>query len=313
MRMKKMLALLSAMCIMGSLAACGDTSSKAAETSKKEESSAAETTKETTTEKQEETTTTEATTATDAPLPTPADGAITFDNASLYTAHAGDDSGAAKCNIDVVDLDGDKKLRVQVLDKNEKGEYLIPKIIFDLPALLGQGNVSKIGKISADMTCKALDVFVNEEGAKLPVVANFLGTFGSTLAMDKKKDDEGNLIQSNWAQTDFEFSDWEKATHSWHFEAEYPIKKLPINNYSDDEGVNLLIMRWGQTNQVDFYIDNLTFYDKDGNVMPIVYDAAANAVEVKQDTLADAVSPDKAEMPAETAASAEGDATTAAN
>ena len=292
MRMKKLFALLSAVCIMGSLAACGDSSSKAAEaSSQKEESSAADTT---TTSAPAETTTV-STTATDEPLPTPADGAITFDTASLYTAHAGDDSGAAELNLDIVDLDGDKKLRVQVLSKNDKGEYLIPKVIFDLPTLLGQGNVSKIGKISADFTCKALDVFINEEGDELPVIANFLGTFGSTLAMEKKKDGD-TLVQNNWAQTDFSFSDWDKATHSWHFEAEYPVKKLPINNYSDDEGTNLLIMRWGQTNQVDFYIDNLTFYDKDGNVMPIVFDAAAETVEVKTDTLSDAVSPDRLKM-----------------
>ncbi len=306
MRKNKLFAVLAALCMMGSLAACGDSSSKAAEASKSESSAAAkeESSEATTTAKQEETSAV-TTTTTEEPLPTPADGAITFDTASLYGAVVGDDSGAAKCNLDVVDLDGDKKLRIQVLDKDEKGNYNIPKIIFDLPTLLGQGNVSKIGKISADFTCKALDVFVNEEGAKLPCIGNFLGTFGSQLAQGKKKDDEGNFIQNDWNQTDFSFSDWEKATHSWHFEATYPIKKLPINNYSDDEGTSLLIMRWGQTNQVDFYIDNLTFYDKDGKVMPIVYDAAANTVEVKKDTLADAVSPDKAEIPADSGAAAD--------
>lgn len=287
MRTKKLIALLAAMAMTASLAACGGSSSTStgdSSSSKAEESSAAEAT--TTTSASTEATTTTSATTTEEPLPTPDDGAITFDTPSLYTAHAGDDSGAAQVNLDIVNLDGNNKLRVQVLDKNDKGEYNIPKIIFDLPTLLGQGNVSKIGKISADFTCKALGTWQNDDGSESLVVGNFLGTFGSTLAMEKGTDADGNLTQNTWGQTDFSFQDWENATHNWHFEATYPIKKLPVNNYSDDEGTNLLIMRWGQKNQVDFYIDNLTFYDKDGNVMPIVFDASAEALEVKSDSLA---------------------------
>ena len=36
-------------------------------------------------------------------------------------------------------------------------------------------------------------------------------------------------------------------------------------------------MRWGQKNDVDFYIDNITFYDKDGNSMPVLKSDAAGA------------------------------------
>lgn len=286
MRTKKILAMLSAIAMLGCLASCGGSSSSTADTSssKKEESSAADTT--TTAATAEAATTTTSATTTEEPLPTPDEGAITFDTASLYTAHAGDDSGAAQCNLDIVNLDGNNKLRVQVLDKNDKGEYNIPKIIFDLPTLLGAENVCKIGKISADMTCKALETWKNDDGSESLVVGNFIGTFGSTLAMEKGTDADGNLIQNTWSQTDFTFQDWENPTHNWHFEATYPIKNLPANNYSENgEGTNLLIMRWGQLNQVDFYIDNLTFYDKDGKVMPLVFDAAAATVEVKNDTL----------------------------
>ena len=285
MKMKNRI-LAAALCMTAALSACGGGSSAGDVTTTKAPETTAPVT---TTEK----TTTSATTTTEAPLPPAADGAITFDTASLYTAHAGDDTGAAKLNLDIVDLDGDKKLRVQVLDKNDKGEYNIPKVIFDLPALLGQENVHNIGKIAADMTCIARDVWHNDDGTDSLVVGNFLGTFGSTLSKEVLKDEEGNLIQTDWAQVDFSFQDWENPTHSWHHEAEYPIKKLPINNYSEDgEGTNLLIMRWAQKNQVDFYIDNLTFYDKEGKVMEIKYDAAGNTVEVKPDTM-------KIEKPAE--------------
>lgn len=303
MLFKKFLAVASALCIMGALSACGDSSSKPAESSKEESSQSAETTEATTAAPVEQTDA-PTTTTTEEPLPDPVDGAITFDTPSLYTASAGTDTGSAKVNLDVVDLNGDKKLRVQVLDKDDKGNYLIPKIIFDLPALLGAENVHNIGKISADLTCVARDVFINEEGAEMMCVGNFIGTFGSTLSAEKINDADGNLIQNNWAQNDFSFSEWESPVKSWHFDSEFPIKKLPINNYAENgEGTNLLIMRWGQPNQVDFYIDNLTFFDKDGNVMPLVFDAEGAKVEVKQDSTDAGAAP--ADTPAETTAPAD--------
>ena len=33
---------------------------------------------------------------------------------------------------------------------------------------------------------------------------------------------------------------------------------------------NFLIMRWGLSNEADLYLDNIIFYDEDGNSIPIV-------------------------------------------
>ena len=68
----------------------------------------------------------------------------------------------------------------------------------------------------------------------------------------------------------------------------------------------LQIMRWGMGNISDLYIDNLTFLDKDGKVMEIKYDAAANAVDVETDT----VKVDEAETPATTTTANEVDQVT---
>ncbi len=298
----------AALCLTAAMTACAGGSSSGGTTT----TAAPETTASTAKTTEAEKTTTSATTTTEAPLPTPADGAITFDTPSLYGVHAGNDEGAAKLNFDVVDLDGDKKLRVQVLDKDDKG-YLVPKIIFDLPALLGEDNVGKIGKITVDFSCIARDVWHNDDGTDSLVVGNFLGAVCGNLALDKGYDKDGNLIQNDWGQTktasEFAFQDWTNPTHSWHFEDEYPLSKLPANGYASKDvtyydkdgkeadiakGQTLFIMRWQQLNQVDLYIDNLTFYDKDGKVMEVLYDAAGNPAEVKQDTM-------KVEVPAEKA------------
>ncbi len=310
--MKKMLALLSVLCMMGAMTACGDDSSTTDSSSKKDDSSSAAST--TTTAETPATTTT----TTEAPKLEVDPNAITFDTASLYTAHCmaekNFENDESNCNLDVVDLDGDKKLRVQVLDK-DGDNYKVPKLVFNLPEILGLENVGNIGHISIDFTCVARETWKNEDGSESLVVGNFIGAIAGNIASEKKKDAEGNLVQNDWANhMEFNFNDWENPTQTWRAETDIPAL-LPQNGYAaNDEACTLVIMRWGQANQVDFYLDNITFYDKDGNSMPIVYDAAANAVEVKEDTAkVDAPTGGDSSAADETTTSAAETTTTAAN
>ncbi len=304
MKFKKALALLSALCIMGAVSACGDSSSTAADSSSKAADSKAEDSKAetTTTAATTEATTTSATTATTEAPPKPMDGAITFDTASLYTAEAVMDSGAAPIEFAVVNLDGDQKLRVRVkkAEGKEDKDYDVPKVKFDLAALLGEENVGKIGHISVDLTFAARSPFTFEDGSQGYVVGWMGGALGGNIAAGKGYDKEGNLIQNDWANHhEYSFEDWQNSYHTWREETDIPAL-LPANGYAskettyyDKDGAevdiahdqNLFIMRWGTAINADIYIDNLTFLDKDGKPMEIKYDAAANTVDVETDTV----------------------------
>lgn len=270
MKIKKSLALLSALTLMCAFTACGDEGGK--------ESSESTTTSTTTTT----TTSTTTTTTTTAPAKLEVDpNAITFDTASLYTGHCMAESNftndEAECELSIEELDGDKKLRVQVLGKNEDGDYKVPKIVFNLAELIGAENTGEIGQISVDFTCKAEGVWVNDDGTESKVVGNFLGAIAGNIAEEKGVDADGITTQNTWA-THYEFSlnDWENDQQTWRVDAKVPAL-LAVNGYADNyEGATLVIMRWGQANQVDFYIDNITIYDKNGKSMPIIYDADAN-------------------------------------
>ncbi len=293
MKLKKMLAMLSAVAMLGVLGSCGkDTadSSSAAETSVPE-TTAAETSEESSEEES----------SVSDPLPRdvgPVDAnAITFDDDDMCTAHQmGDGNDECDIELSIVDLDGDKKLKLHPLKADTDAEYGVVKLVFNLPQMLGLENVGNIGKISVDFTCIANGTWINDDGSESLVVGNFLGTVGGSIASEKGYDEEDNLIQNTWAQTDFSYQDWEHSEGSWRCETVIPFKNLPANGYAaNDEGASLVIMRWKQKNDVDIYIDNLTFYDKDGNSMPVIHADAA------EETGAEAAE----EAPAEAETSAE--------
>lgn len=206
--------------------------------------------------------------------------AITFDSGEMFTGHQMDEGGdEADIELSVVDYDGDKKLKVHVLRDDPSSDFGVPKIVFNLPQMIGKENVGNIGHISVDFTCVGNEPWKNDDGSESVVVGNFLGALAGNLASEKGKDADGNITQNTWA-THFEFKheDWEFPEHTWRIETDIPGNKIPANGYAaNDDGTTLVIMRWPQKNDADFYIDNITFYDKDGKSIPIIFgtDAAA--------------------------------------
>ena len=276
MKLKKTLAMLAALMMAATLFSCGkDTAESSVAETSASETSAAETSEESSEESSEEES------SVSDPLPRdvgPVDAnAITFDDGDLHTCHQMNDGGdECQVELSVEDLDGDKKIKVHPVRDDDSKDYGVVKLVFNLPEMLGADNVGNIGHISVDFTCIATDTWKNDDGSESLVVGNFLGALASVLASEKAKDDEGNVIQNTWGQFEFGYQDWEHEEGSWRCETDIPYNKIPANGYAaNDPSTSLVIMRWGQKNSVDFYIDNVTFFDKDGNSMPIMQGAEA--------------------------------------
>ena len=71
------------------------------------------------------------------------------------------------------------------------------------------------------------------------------------------------------------------------------------------EDVNFSVMRWGMQNISDFYIDNITFYDIEGNAIPLnpsepeagETDAAdASDTETSEETVQESTSESESEL-----------------
>ena len=158
---------------------------------------------------------------------------------------------------------------MEVLDQKADGSgYKIPKIVFDVAKLVGAENLSRIQRISCDVTAVAVGTFTAENGEEILVPGNLmLGVAGKLAA-------ENTTEQADWITfTEKSTDEWENEWVYLHVDANSP---LPRNHYQDGyEGATLVFMRWSIPNQADLYLDNLTFYDADGNSLPIVYAPAS--------------------------------------
>ena len=282
MKTKMMIALLAAITLCGCTAAPKDGTAQPAE-----ESSAAETTAVSEDSAEETTAPAEESSEEEPKEPPTRDvgavdaNAITFDDGDMHSGHQmGEGGDEADIELSIAELDGDKKLKVHVLRDDPSSDFGVPKIVFNLPKMMDKARIGDIAHISVDFTCVGNEAWKNDDGSEAVVVGNFLGALAGNLASEKGKDADGNVTQNTWAtHLEFKHEDWEFPEHTWRIETDVPGNKIPANGYAaNDDGTTLVIMRWPQKNDADFYIDNITFYDKDGNSIPMLAaDGAADA------------------------------------
>ena len=209
--------------------------------------------------------------------------AITFEDGDMHSGHQmGEGGDEADIELSIADLDGDKKLKVHVLRDDPAADFGVPKIVFNLPKIMDKARIGDIAHISVDFTCVGNELWHNDDGTESLVVGNFLGALMGNLASEKGKDADGNITQNTWAtHYEFKHEDWEFPEHTWRIETDVLGNKIPANGYAaNDDGTTFVIMRWQQKNDADFYIDNITFFDKDGNSIPTF---AAGAEEAPAD------------------------------
>ncbi len=265
---RKIIAILLINAMLASFTACsGDKGS----TSDGEKESANTTAPAVTDESQTEVSETEELVEPDYPVFVVDENAITFnDSDDVFTARCVQEQNfeneESNCNISVAEYKGEKQLKIEVLDKNSTGGYKIPKIRFDVDALVGPENVGKVKSFSADITQVAVGEFVGDDGVGRLVPGNLMGTFGSVLGPECNEWYEPTGTSNNFAAAEWNF-EW---TYH-HAEGKWLLKTFTEGTTE----CTLVFMRWSIPNQADVYIDNLTFYDEAGNSIPIVYTPGA--------------------------------------
>ena len=262
--MNKRLFLSALLAIAVSLTACGAQGNTAptTETTAPAETAAAETTAEVT---EEETTEEVTEPPTNAPLPEADPNACTFDEVGADVAVlVVDDKQAVNGTLSIEEIDGNKMLKLTDETSNaDNFSDAVQKIRFDVSKLLAQDQLELVDRIEFDLYAEARDtLYVNEDGENM-LAPGWIGGGGGTECSDGKwygfADFSGSNIQEYWLPR----------TDACHVTFKFLLAASGKKWDNTMTQPYLQIMRWGIGNISDTYIDNITFYDADGNSIPL--------------------------------------------
>ena len=284
--MKKHLVLPAFLAALLCLTACGSQGNPAPDA---ETAPPAETTAETTAETAEETTEEVNELPTNAPLPEPDPNALTFDEIGADVAVlVVDDKQSVDGKLSIGEIDGNKMLKLT--DETSTAENYadaVQKIRLDVSRMLAPEQLELVDRIEFDLYVEARDtLYVNEIGENT-LAPGWIGGGGGTECSDGKwygfADFSGSgineyvLPRTDACHVTFKFL-LAASGRKWDASMTQPYFQ---------------IMRWGIGNISDTYIDNITFYDADGNSIPLTVSDGwavfeeAPAEETEADTAAE--------------------------
>lgn len=243
--------------------------------------------------------TTEKVIPTHAPFPEADANAVTFDDGNFaFATIICDDGGAADGTLSVENVDGNAMLKyTDTTTTAENFNEMVQKVSINLNALLSPEQIESVHSIAFDMYAQAeADLFVNDDGENLKV-PGWIGGGGGTTVADGKWYSFADFAASSINEFDLERSD------AYRVEFKFLLASAGKKWTAEMEEVNLLIMRWGLQNLSSTYIDNITFYDADGNSIPLTLSAPSEeGSDAEEDTEETAES-----LSEETASEEEGD------
>ena len=214
---------------------------------------------------------TEAQTEETLPLPTHAafpeadPNAVTFDDGNFsFASVVNDDDTAAEGELSVETVDSNAMLKFT--DTSTSADNLdtaVQKIRISVGQLLRPDQLESVYSISFDCYAQAKsDLFLSDDGI-YRTVPGWLGGGGGTMCADGNWYSFSDFSGSGINEYDLERSD------ACHVEFKFLLAESGKKWDSTVEDVNFSVMRWGMQNISDFYIDNITFYDTEGNAIPL--------------------------------------------
>lgn len=197
------------------------------------------------------------------PTPVEADdeNAVTFDDDDCSFAEiVCDDDYAADGELSVVEVQGNKMLKFTDNSTVELADR-VQKVKINAVSLIGAENLDKVRSIEFDIYADATsDEFVNEDGENVKAPGWIGGGGGTVTAKDDKWYD---FSEYGGGEYDFDMSG------AVHAQFKFLLAQGGLVWSNEMEDANFLIMRWGLQNQSNLYIDNIVFYDEEGNSIPL--------------------------------------------
>ncbi len=186
--------------------------------------------------------------------------AITFDDGVFsFASPKTTDDDSAQGTLEVVEVEGNPMLRFTD-DGNNLDKGTVQKIQIDAAMLLTPEDLAKVKSVEMDIYADATGSKLNTEEAEGVNAPGWIGGGGGA-----------NVAGDKW----YQFGEWSGGEYNFPMSgavhAEFKFLLYKGGQHWDETMTEaaLLIMRWGAQNDGNFYIDNIVFYDEDGNSLPI--------------------------------------------
>jgi len=217
---------------------------------------------------------------TNAPLPEGDINSVTFDEVGTEIAAVIlDDETCAEGTLSIESIDGNHLLKFT--DTSTTAENLdtaVQKIRFNVSALLSPEQLSQVDRIEFDLYAEAKDsLFLNDDGDYMEV-AGWIGGGGGTMTADGTWYGFADFSSNDLQEYDLKRSD------ACHVTFQFLLASSGKCWDESVEDVNFLLMRWGMQNISDTYIDNLTFFDAEGNSIPLTLSTPETSETIEEES-----------------------------
>ncbi|MBR1553949.1 MAG: lipoprotein [Oscillospiraceae bacterium] len=202
---------------------------------------------------------------TNAPFPEADPNAVTFDDGNFsFVSVVKDDDTAVDGSLSVETIDGNAMLKFTDNSTNaENLDKAVQKIRISVGQLLRPDQLESVYRITFDLYAEAKDALFLSDDGEYRKVAGWIGGGGGTICADGNWYSFADFSASGINEFDLERSD------ACHVEFKFLLAESGKKWDSSVEDVNFSVMRWGMQNLSDFYLDNITFYDQEGNPIPL--------------------------------------------
>ncbi|MBE6875438.1 MAG: hypothetical protein E7496_01725 [Ruminococcus sp.] len=219
---------------------------------------------------------------TNAPFPEADPNAVTFDDGNFaFVSVVQDDDTAVEGSLSVQTIDGNAMLKFTDNSTNAQNlEKAVQKIRISVGQLLRPDQLESVYRISFDLYAEAKDeLFLSDDG-EYRRVPGWIGGGGGTMCADGNWYSFADFSASGINEYDLERSD------ACHVEFKFLLAESGKKWDSTVEDVNFSVMRWGMQNLSDFYLDNITFYDQEGNPIPLNLSEPEASTELSEEETA---------------------------
>lgn len=138
----------------------------------------------------------------------------------------------------------------------------VQKLCISAVDLLESEDLDKVHSIEFDLYADADAENLETENGEKVKAPGWIGGGGGTVTADKEK--WYDFAEFSGGEYTYDFSE------AVHVQFKFLLAASGQKWSNDMDDANFLIMRWGSQNNSNLYIDNIVFYDEEGNSIPTV-------------------------------------------